>query len=92
MLPLVAVALAVAPWAEDRGWVEAWPGTVDIWMLLTLAWWWGALAWEYRVWGWTGLTGQTGVLASSPGFFIRRNQAHQFRRIILTWEGKGGEG
>lgn len=50
-------------------------GTVPISMELVLEWCWEA--WRYLY---------PGRLRSSPGCFIRRNQAHQFNRTTRTWK------
>lgn len=33
----------------------------------------------------------TAALSSSPGFFMRRNQAHQLRRMTRTWTKTPGQ-
>lgn len=51
---------------------DGWPGITPIWMLL-------ALAWCAGEWSYLEL-----ALRSSPGFFMRKNQAHQLSRITRT--------
>lgn len=58
------------------------PGIVVTWMVLVLLWWGG---WEYLLS--EGLLEATACL-SSPGFFMRRNQAHQLSKTTRIWRAR----